>query len=336
MHDVNIEKREFYTLSQACKYLNNKHNIDSFNENNILHKFYEYKLPVNFYLDECEILLDCSIDIINIEDEQERQDKEKMLGIQIMELLELVSLNTGLFYQLETSDIQKTLLNGFTTKTGEYNNAFCWFANPDIINTGDNNFQWLKDELIKGGLDYDFEMSDIKIYPSFTSYNDDLLDFHKKSIKSEYPNINIIDFDEQFSWRNEDDDDNLVELKPVLKIGFDDLILFHSDLHKLETLIFLNALNAGNNEELHPATATPANYALSAENSSYTTPFIDVLNAVIQEFWINYQEHNIPPKQDIVIRWIMEHYNLSRAGAKAIEQVARPAKAKTGGIKSLP
>lgn len=83
-------------------------------------------------------------------------------------------------------------------------------------------------------------------------------------------------------------------------------------------------------------TATPANYALSAENSSYTTPFIDALNAVIQEFWINYQEHNIPPKQDMVIRWIMEHYNLSRAGAKAIEQVARPAKAKTGGIKSLP
>lgn len=82
--------------------------------------------------------------------------------------------------------------------------------------------------------------------------------------------------------------------------------------------------------------STPANYALSVENSSYTTPFIDALNGVIQEFWINYQEHHIPPKQDTVISWIMEHYNLSRAGAKAIEQVARPAKAKTGGIKSLP
>lgn len=81
--------------------------------------------------------------------------------------------------------------------------------------------------------------------------------------------------------------------------------------------------------------STPANYALSVENSSYTTPFIDALNAVIQEFWINYQEHNIPPKQDIVISWIMEHYNLSRAGAKAIEQVARPTKAKTGGVKRL-
>lgn len=82
--------------------------------------------------------------------------------------------------------------------------------------------------------------------------------------------------------------------------------------------------------------STPANYALSVENSSYTTPFIDALNAVIQEFWINYQEHNIPPKQNTIISWIMEHYNLSRAGAKAVEQVARPAKAKTGGIKSLP
>lgn len=256
-----------------------------------------------------------------------------MLHIQIMELLELVSHNKGLFYQLETSDIQKTLLNGFTTKTGEYNNAFCWFANPDIINTDDNNFRWLKDELIKGGLDYDFEMSDVKIYPSFTSYNDDLLDFHKKSIQSEYPNI--IDFDEQFSWRNEDDDDNVVELKPVLKIKFDDLILFHSDLHKLETLIFLNALNAGNNEELHPATATPANYALTLENSSYTTPYIEILNAVIQKFWIDYQEHHIPTKQDVVIEWIKANYGLTTAGAKAIDQVARPDHAKAGGIKSL-
>ncbi|WP_227547196.1 hypothetical protein [Moraxella catarrhalis] len=95
----------------------------------------------------------------------------------------------------------------------------------------------------------------------------------------------------------------------------------------------INALQAQIDQQ---ATATPANYALSVENSSYTTPFIDALNGVIQEFWINYQEHNIPPKQDTVISWVMEHYNLSRAGAKAIEQVARPAKAKTGGIKSLP
>lgn len=95
----------------------------------------------------------------------------------------------------------------------------------------------------------------------------------------------------------------------------------------------INALQAQIDQQV---TATPANYALSVENSSYTTPFIDALNAVIQEFWINYQEHNIPPKQNTIISWIMEHYNLSRAGAKAVEQVARPAKAKTGGIKSLP
>lgn len=330
MHDANIEKREFYTLSQACKYLNNKHNINSFNENNILHKFYEYKLPVNFYLDECEILLDCSIDIVHIEDEQEHQDKAKMLHIQIMELLELVSHNKGLFYQLETSDIQKTLLNGFTTKTGEYNNAFCWFANPDIINTDDNNFQWLKDELIKGGLDYDFEMSDVKIYPSFTSYNDDLLDFHKKSIQSEYPNI--IDFDEQYSWRNEDDDGNVVELKPVLKIKFDDLILFHSDLHKLETLIFLNALNAGNNEELHPATATPANddieltgtskkavtkllYALLCEHK-YTidgTTTKGKTNQTLESLTIT---HNVGVSRETIASWLAEintlYYNINK------------------------
>lgn len=84
------------------------------------------------------------------------------------------------------------------------------------------------------------------------------------------------------------------------------------------------------------ATATPANYALSVENSSYTTQYIDILNAVIQEFWINHQEHHIPPKQDTIIKWIVSNYSLSTAGAKAIEQVARPDNAKTGGVKSLP
>lgn len=82
------------------------------------------------------------------------------------------------------------------------------------------------------------------------------------------------------------------------------------------------------------ATATPANHALTLENLGYTTTHLEILKSVIQEFWINHQKEHIPPKQDTIINWIIKEYGLTRAAAKAIDQVARPDITKTGGIKS--
>ena len=67
----------------------------------------------------------------------------------------------------------------------------------------------------------------------------------------------------------------------------------------------------------------------------YTTPAMQAMNAVINEFWINYTPDKIPPKQENVINWIMENYGFSRNLSLAIEQVARPESAKTGGNKAV-
>lgn len=67
----------------------------------------------------------------------------------------------------------------------------------------------------------------------------------------------------------------------------------------------------------------------------YTTPAMQAMNAVINEFWINYTPDKIPPKQENVINWIMENYGFSRNLSLAIEQVARPDSAKTGGNKAV-
>ncbi|MCK6051897.1 hypothetical protein [Moraxella osloensis] len=67
----------------------------------------------------------------------------------------------------------------------------------------------------------------------------------------------------------------------------------------------------------------------------YTTPAMQAMNAVINEFWIEYTPDKIPPKQENVINWIMENYGFSRNLSLAIEQVARPDSAKTGGNKAV-
>ena len=67
----------------------------------------------------------------------------------------------------------------------------------------------------------------------------------------------------------------------------------------------------------------------------YTTPAMQAMNAVINEFWIDYTPDKIPPKQENVINWIMENYGFSRNLSLAIEQVARPDSAKTGGNKAV-
>lgn len=67
----------------------------------------------------------------------------------------------------------------------------------------------------------------------------------------------------------------------------------------------------------------------------YTTPAMQAMNSVINEFWIDYTPDKIPPKQENVINWIMENYGFSRNLSLAIEQVARPESAKTGGNKAV-
>lgn len=276
MQVANIEKREFYTLLQACSYLNAKHTTNIFNQNNLLNKFYEYKLPVYFYLDDFEVLLNCEIEIINDFNNEWSDDRKAKLFKIIIELLEKISFDRGLLYQLYNTNIQKILALGFVDITGEpatkiygevTTNAFCGFAIPNHINKPYNTIEYLNSTLKSDGLDCDFTLSDIEIYPYQTSHNDDLLNFHIREIKENFPNI--IDVEPVTSWQNEKDDDFLLDLIPILKIGFDDLTIVHSDLEKLETLIFADALNtqnppANNDMELPTRTANNAGKIISA------------------------------------------------------------------------
>ena len=67
-------------------------------------------------------------------------------------------------------------------------------------------------------------------------------------------------------------------------------------------------------------------------NSTYTTPAIEVMNAVINEFWLNYNSNEPAPKQSSVTTWITDHYkDISKALALNIDKVCRHPEAKAGG-----
>lgn len=353
--------QEFYNLSQACDYLNENYPSVNFNTQKLLHKIAELDTPAYFYFSGCHTLAWYNTNFIDDSlTETEKHQIENAIERIFSALLDPITYHAGLFFQLYKINLQQILLKGFTELDGqgmydflEYKvngDCFCGVAIPPDLNKNNNINTFIKDILKKDGLDVDFFLSDFEIHPSFTHHKhlDDDITQKIANIKS-LPNV--INIESVESLKNPIGRNSIYDLVPAFRLTIDDLTILHNDLIYIGNHITanqqqivslkdqleqkereINALQAQIDQQV---TATPANYALSAENSSYTTPFIDVLNAVIQEFWINYQEHNIPPKQNTVISWIMEHYNLSRAGAKAIEQVARPAKAKTGGVKRL-
>lgn len=64
---------------------------------------------------------------------------------------------------------------------------------------------------------------------------------------------------------------------------------------------------------------------------SYTTPAIEIMAAVINEFWINYSPEQQAPKQLVITSWITKNFDISAALALNIDKVCRHSEARSGG-----
>ena len=359
--------QSFYSLEQATQYLNIKYGDNYFTPKSLLQAFIQHMLPCYFFFKnsdampliepEFSITSDASDEDLNLAGDVDIQNSGSFFDEIYWQLNNEIRDN-GLLLQLPQSALVQALIDHATIDNNPPN-CFCGALafNPELSTYQDFNI-YMQDWIFKQyGKIIKFTFDDLTIPIKLITAATDIesLQFYvtQEQIQKQHPQI--VTFFAEYPKPN-----GTMELHPTFKISASDLTVLHRDLEQIESTVNNNMATTANelDDEIaslkdqleqkereinalqaqidQQATATPANYALSAENSSYTTPFIDVLNAVIQEFWINYQEHNIPPKQNTIISWIMEHYNLSRAGAKAVEQVARPAKAKTGGIKSLP
>ena len=70
----------------------------------------------------------------------------------------------------------------------------------------------------------------------------------------------------------------------------------------------------------------------NSDNTSYTTPAINIMNEVITEFWIDYDANDPAPKQSTITGWITNNFEgISDALALNIDKVCRHTSARSGG-----
>ena len=71
---------------------------------------------------------------------------------------------------------------------------------------------------------------------------------------------------------------------------------------------------------------------VEAVKYSYTTPAMEIMDAVINEFWINYDSDQPAPKQSTITEWITDNFDdISYALALNIDKVCRHSDARSGG-----
>ncbi|PYE38104.1 hypothetical protein DFP82_10951 [Psychrobacter fozii] len=70
---------------------------------------------------------------------------------------------------------------------------------------------------------------------------------------------------------------------------------------------------------------------VDATKYSYITPAMEIMDAVINEFWVNYDPEQQAPKQLIITDWITQNFDISPALALNIDKVCRHSDARRGG-----
>lgn len=107
-------------------------------------------------------------------------------------------------------------------------------------------------------------------------------------------------------------------------------------LHEKEVeIVKLNSILTAKNNEY----STINNNFVLLPESTYTTPPLEALHGVINEFWVNYNpnENQPPPKQDVVANWIMANYPdvQSKGLCIYIDKICRHPIARNGGNRKI-
>lgn len=136
------------------------------------------------------------------------------------------------------------------------------------------------------------------------------------------------------------------------KIGIEnasEIILTNTKIHRDELFKWLkkngyfeqqlSVINVESTLEKVASFSSDNDEVLLLPEPTYTTPALDALNGVIQEFWVSYDtENNLPiPKQSVVASWIKANYPDIQANdiCTYIDKICRHPNAKRGGNKKL-
>ena len=221
---INVEQSEYYTLQEACNYLNIKHNINNFTQKKLLRKIIKYKTPNYVFARGFELTGDFETNILL----QKRDDEQQALYIDVInkvaDMLSAVCLD-GILLQLhENILINLPFQEAINTENGVAESELFVGALP--LFTLESNSRTL--DYLKVYFDKFYVTKVLALYPRFALAIDEEVDEDQLQTVSEIrPRVS--------NWYSFNGPDNSVEL--YFNIKAEDLIVLHRDLINLESNI---------------------------------------------------------------------------------------------------
>lgn len=349
---LSFDKAEYYSLQEASDYLNRKHGIDNVTPKKLL-TFLVSVSKKFMYMAAYTPMMNtpCYIDI-TFDDFDKYNNWQHVVG-QLSDFLSISLEEHGGLLALDDRATRQILLFGETT-VHEYKNPFVGFANL---------LPFRNLEALETYARQQYNIRNLRIlaiYPYLTVSDIDDLERELKKIKNVYDyDMALVKGSEAYYHR--------VNLE--IKIKIDDLVILHSDLNQLEQFILkgdfdpqanqnielpkasdMQRLNGEPTQQLQATIDRQAKQIAELEAqiaeqqktieqlteqaaapTNYTTPALEALAAVIDEFWVSYDpsQPNTAQKQDYIKAWILEnHPDLNPSIALWLDKIARHPTAK--------
>lgn len=221
---LSFEKAEYYTLQEACDYLNMKHKINNITIKKIFHNILKHSTKIYFYAKGFNVEADLLTPTLSGVDDKTKDYIIKQIKHTKDILDTAICDNDGLLLLLEGELLERFRFSDIAR-----------FYDEEIIFCGALSLNNLQDSpLYLGFLDKYIDRNVINqllaIYPKFYKYSDDDWGsvFEKSSLKvSEYDTSNYNDENKEYA-------------NAYCKISIDDLLILHKDLMELESNIINN------------------------------------------------------------------------------------------------
>lgn len=237
---LSFDTAEYYSLQEACDYLNRKHKTDNIIPKKLLKKIIQWEVPLFIYGKNFQItgdyVMESFLSIKHMKNDVELYEKKrkeilnlnKAVYKQLDSMLSALMENTGAFLRLDIETIRTILFDGkATTDKVEESCVFTGIL-PTISPHNDASSLDYLDEYL---LDFfqDSVAFTLSIHPSidiFLDDNEDLYSAINRNLKHCIPKVVDYYFIENSSRRT--------SIFPYFHIDIDGLILLSSGIEKIE------------------------------------------------------------------------------------------------------
>lgn len=217
-----FEKAEYYTLQEACDYLNLKNNTSNLTVKKLFNNILKYETNVYFYARGFNVTADFDIPSLKDLDDKEREVIIKSIDYACCLLDVIIYHGNGLLLLLEQKELEKFRFSSTIQFYGQ-SGVFCGALSFDSLQNNPISLEFLPN------IDKSIINRVLAIYPRFFRYFDEAWEcvFNKSTLKIHSYEIYTEDEVEEYA-------------EAYCCIGIDELIVLHKDLIELESNIIKN------------------------------------------------------------------------------------------------